>query len=78
MWITWIPKKALGDLLDEEDQIPPNTCGNNTHISKTHFHVSFMFFPGLLNDMGHWNIIVWEQYLDIKDHQTVENATNLG
>lgn len=78
VWIAWIPKEALGDLLDEEDPIAPGTCGGNTHISKTHFHGSFMFFAGLLNDMGHRDIIVWERYPDIEDHNAVENATNLG
>jgi hypothetical protein len=77
-WIAWIPIEYLGDNLYEEDPIAPGTSSGNTHITKRHFHVSFMFFAYILDQMGHRDVTVYEEYPDIDDHHAVEDATNFG
>jgi hypothetical protein len=77
-WIEWIPIEALGSFPGDEECVAPGTCSSGTHLSKQHFNGMFVFFAGLLHDMGNRDISVWDTYPDIDDEEAVKYATNLG
>jgi hypothetical protein len=76
-WMAWIPNEAVGELLDEQDPVPPGTCTGNTLLSERHFNGAFMFLAAELHDMGHRAITVFERYPDLDIAREVELATNI-
>jgi hypothetical protein len=73
-WLAWVPS----DIGDENDKDTVVGSGKeDSMLAEKHYQMTVMFLAEMLQQIGHWDIIVMDSYPSLTEDREYKYATNL-